>query len=294
MNIKQLRYVTSILAMGSFSSAAAREGVSVQAVSKAMSELEGEVGEPLFNRTSSGVSPTPLGRAFGLRAGKVLKEFDALERFARSRGDEARGLRMGFCAPAFPGIEKFCALIRAVTTRALGRETEVLLTTGETCVEDLRSGRLDALVTIGQLHEPGIVCGSLGTMVPSVIMAETNPLAQKSMLTLEDINTCPVLLSPNFDHFNESVCRAYVRRGMTSELVEARSVEDYADLIQGHNGLSFLVGGEFLGPMPYCVVRPIAPQDRMPIPICLSSLQGADVSYLELQRALSAMKILSA
>ena len=40
MNIKQVRYVCSIIDLGSFSAAAAREGVSVQAVSKAMPELE--------------------------------------------------------------------------------------------------------------------------------------------------------------------------------------------------------------------------------------------------------------
>ena len=114
VNIKQLRYVTAILSTGSFSSAAACEGVSVQAVSKAMSELEGEVGDALFIRTSSGVTPTPLGEAFGARADKVLTEFDALERFVhtrpRSAGATGRFV-VGFCAPEFPGVQRFCALI---------------------------------------------------------------------------------------------------------------------------------------------------------------------------------------
>lgn len=48
MNIKQVRYVCSIIDLGSFSAAAAREGVSVQAVSKAMPEPEASLGEPLF------------------------------------------------------------------------------------------------------------------------------------------------------------------------------------------------------------------------------------------------------
>lgn len=68
MNIKQVRYVCAIVDLGSFSAAAAREGVSVQAVSKAMAELESALGEPLFERRSAGVTPTPLGRAFAVRA----------------------------------------------------------------------------------------------------------------------------------------------------------------------------------------------------------------------------------
>lgn len=296
MNIKQLRYVVAILATGSFSAAAEREGVSVQAVSKAMSELEGKTGAPLFNRASSGVTPTPLGRAFGARAKRVLAEYDALVSFARSSAREAgvsRALRLGLCVPRFPGIERICTMISVVSGRALGCEVDVVLTTCSACIDELREGRFDALVTVGSLKERGVVTGSLGTMSPYVVMAGSNPLAKKSELTLEDINTCPVALAPEFDHFNESVCRAYAAHGMTSELVEIPTLESYGDLMEHRNGLSLIVGGEFIGPFDGCVMRPIAQKDRLAIPICLSSLEGASFSYLELSRALSKMKILS-
>lgn len=66
MNIKQVRYVCAIMDLGSFSAAAAHEGVSVQAVSKAMAELESSLGGPLFERRSAGVVPTALGRHLSL------------------------------------------------------------------------------------------------------------------------------------------------------------------------------------------------------------------------------------
>ena len=296
VNIKQLRYVSSILSTGSFSSAAAHEGVSVQAVSKSMAELEGELGQPLFTRSSQGVTPTQLGKAFAARARRVLDEYDALDRFVSSHGregDPARRFRLGLCVPAFTGIEKICAIADAVTSKALGLKVDLAVVPTESCVDDLREGRLDALITVGMVREPGIVCGSLGTMLPFVVMAETNPLAQKDEVALADINSCPVALSTTFDQFNESVCLAYVERGMTSELVEVSSTEDFLDLLVRRNGLSFIVGGDFVGPFEGCVTRPIAVQDRMPIPICLSSLEGAGVSYLDLARALAKLKILS-
>ena len=80
---------------------------------------------------------------------------------------------------------------------------------------------------------------------------------------------------------------------MTSELVEIPTLESYGDLMEHRNGLSLIVGGEFIGPFDGCVMRPIAQKDRLAIPICLSSLEGASFSYLELSRALSKMKILS-
>ena len=296
VNIKQLRYVTAILSTGSFSSAAACEGVSVQAVSKAMSELEGEVGEPLFIRTSSGVSPTPLGEAFGSRANKVLAEFDSLERFVRShdRGSGMGGrFSMGFCMPPFQEVDRYCSLVKVVAERALGCQVEVLLTNGDDCVEELRAGRFDALITVGPIKADGVVCGSLGTMAPMVVMSQDNPLAKKSELTIEDISTCPVLLAPDFEHFNESVCMAYVCRGVTSELVEVCDGEAYRTFLFDRNGLSFIMGSEFLGKLEGCVVRPIAARDRLAVPICFSTLAGSGLSYLEFARALVKMKILS-
>ena len=77
-----------------------------------------------------------------------------------------------------------------------------------------------------------------------------------------------------------------------SELVEVTSPEGFAEFIHDKQGLSLAVGGEFLSAYDGCVMRPIAAKDRMPVPICLSSLSGAGVSYLELSRALAKMKIL--
>lgn len=296
MNIKQLRYVTAILSTGSFSSAAACEGVSVQAVSKAMSELEGEMGEPLFIRTSSGVSPTPMGESFGSRANKVLAEFDSLERFVRShdRGSgTGRRFAMGFCIPPFQEVGRYSSLVRIVAERALGCRVEVLLTNADDCVGELRAGRFDALVTVGPIKADGVVCGSLGTMAPMVVMAQNNPLAEKSEITIEDISTRPVLLAPDFEHFNRSVCMAYVARGVTSELVEVEDAEAYRELLFERGGLSFIMGSEFLGKLEGCVVLPVAARDRVAVPICFSTLAGSGLSYLEFARALVKTKILS-
>lgn len=296
VNIKQLRYVTAILSTGSFSAAAACEGVSVQAVSKAMSELEGEIGEPLFIRTSSGVSPTPLGEAFGARANRVLAEFDSLERFVRTR-ERGSGLggsfSMGFCMPPFQEVDRYRSLVRAVAERALGCRVEVLLTTSEDCVEELRAGRFDALLTLGPVKADGVVCGGLGTMAPMVLMAKGHPLSQKSELTIEDISSCPVLLAPDFEHYNENVCRAYVSRGVTSELVGVEDAGSYHSFLFERGGLSFILGSEFLGKLEGCVTRPVVARDRLAAPICFSTLAGSGLSYLEFSRALVKMKILS-
>ena len=295
LNIKQLRYVTAIISTGSFSAAAAREGVSVQAVSKAMSELEGEMGESLFDRASSGVRATPLGRSFAARARHVLKEYDALEQMVHTHGREpipSAPLSLGFCCPHFNGVERLASIIVTMSKRILRRDVELTLLPMETFVDDLRAGRVDALITLGMIKEPGVISGCLGTMSPSVQMAPTNPLAEKSQLTMADINSCPVLITGDFEHYNQSVCEAYVERGMTSELVTVTSLEEQRTFMEEQNGLAFVVGGPLFGFMRDLVMKPIVPEDRVPVPICLSSMPGADVSYVELRHLLAETELL--
>lgn len=64
MNIGQIRYFVAAFEEGSFSAAARKQFVTVQAVSKAVSDLEGELGKSLFIRGNRSARPTEFGTAF--------------------------------------------------------------------------------------------------------------------------------------------------------------------------------------------------------------------------------------
>lgn len=110
MNIKQVRYVLAVHDEGSFSAAARRQGVSVQAVSKAVGDLERETVGQLFRRTGHGVVSTQYGEDFCCRAREVVRLFDGLVDFARGMSDEAcpasHSCRLVLCAPPFVGSDR--------------------------------------------------------------------------------------------------------------------------------------------------------------------------------------------
>ena len=81
MNIKQVEYFLAACDGGTFTGAARELGVSVQAVSKAVCELEREMGEPLFERTERGVTPTETGRQMRSRAAAFVASLRDLEAF---------------------------------------------------------------------------------------------------------------------------------------------------------------------------------------------------------------------
>lgn len=294
MNIKQLKYVCAIVDLGSFSSAAAHEGVSVQAVSKAMGELEGKLGVPLFERGSAGVRPTSFGRAFAERARRVLDEWDSLERFAltgaRSELDGTPFV-MGFCAPSFKGVGRFSTLISVVSERVLGRKVTVDVVDCEEGMRRLRAGQLDAAITVGPVEEDGIVCGRLGTMSSDVLLCEGHPLANAAEITLEQLSDYPVLRPSNYPHYSESVVDAYRACGLRSEINGVSTDEVTQDFFDKENGFTFIVAGGLGSPFGDYVVRPLAKADALAIPICLTTREGAGLDYVAFRRALASMSL---
>ena len=296
MNIKQLKYVCAIVDLGSFSAAAAREGVSVQAVSKAMGELEGRLGAALFERGSSGVCPTAFGRAFAGRGRRVLEEWDGLERFARAgsrAGQAGAPFVMGFCAPEFKGVERFCALISAVSERVLGREVTVEVVPCERCLPLLREGELDAAVTVGGVEGEGVVCGRLGTMSSAVLLGADHPLAARDCVTLEELSDYPVFRPTDYAHYSESVVDAYLAHGLRSEVYEGATLEVDPSFFSARHGFTFIVAGGLGGSTETSVIRPLAKGDALAIPICLSTPEGARVDYVAFRRALASMSFFS-
>ena len=294
MNIKQVRYVCAIMDLGSFSAAAAREGVSVQAVSKAMAELESSLGEPLFERRSAGVTPTPLGRAFATRARRVLDEWEALERFASEPGvaSAPAPLRMGFCCPVYPGVERLVKLISTVTGKVLGRQVNVDMLRCSDALDALRSGRCDALITVGPLEADDVSCGPLGTVSSDVLVPQNHPLAAKSEVSLDELADYPVLYPCDFEHYCRAVVDEYLKRDLRSEVVKFSVGDPAPDSLTDGSCYSFIFVGNITGAPEGYVIRPLAKGDALPVPICLSSLRRpGGIDFVAFRRSLSRLSL---
>lgn len=79
MNITALRYAIAITQMGSFNKAAQYLYVSQPTLSRAIKELEDQIGIELFLRTNQGVRLTYDGQQFIDKARHLLEEIDQLE-----------------------------------------------------------------------------------------------------------------------------------------------------------------------------------------------------------------------
>ena len=74
VNIGQLEHAVEVIRFSSFALAAEARHASPQALSKAVSNLERELGVKLFERTGRSIEATPFAREFEKRARHILFE----------------------------------------------------------------------------------------------------------------------------------------------------------------------------------------------------------------------------
>lgn len=286
MNINQIKYFVSTFELGSFSAAARNQYVTVQAVSKAIADLERELDESLFVRKNRSVQPTEFGERFYLKALPTLRAFEDLERFSRDNVEhpsDDQTLRILLCTPPFHGHEQFIEKL----SRLLGSYLEITVQMNLSLISEginkLIENRVDALVTIGTLERPFITCNVLGTVESGVVMSHDHPLATASTIRISDMEPYPVASSKEFDSLNDSILSVYQRNGLRSPLTQTDNTDfDFRTFLDEQHGLVFNVGLSALTrDVPNMTMRLIDPLDAKPIPICLSTLKNRSDAIAE-------------
>ncbi|MBP3855810.1 MAG: LysR family transcriptional regulator [Ruminiclostridium sp.] len=97
MNITYMRYAAEIARQGSFGKASASLHVAQPNLSRAIKDLENDIGIEIFERTVTGVKLTPEGEEFIARSQKILDRLDSLENMYKLGKDEP--YRLSVCAP---------------------------------------------------------------------------------------------------------------------------------------------------------------------------------------------------
>jgi DNA-binding transcriptional LysR family regulator len=154
MDIRQLRYALALAEHQHFGRAAAAIGIAQPPLSKAIAQLETELGVRLFDRTRQGVFPTAAGDALLARARHIDQELaaTALDAQRAARG-ETGSLRIGFIGSALlsmlpPVLRRF---------RIEQPEVRLQLQAMSTAVSSraLVAGELDLAVIRGAPRGPG-------------------------------------------------------------------------------------------------------------------------------------------
>ena len=200
MTIQQLRYVIAIAECGSISMAAQRMFVAQSSVSKAVAELEKEMGITIFNRNNRGVYLSEDGTRFLSYARQVIEQTDLLEKEFKETPPSRRVFSVSSQHYAFV-VNAFVQLVREYGEDRYEFTLRELKT--NEIIEDVRTGRSDiGILFLSRFNREVLMhilaseemeFTKLFTAKPHVFVSRGNPLAKKKKVTLEDLRAYPRL-----------------------------------------------------------------------------------------------------
>lgn len=200
MTLQQLRYAIAVADAGSITAAAARLFIAQPSLSKALSELEAEMGVTIFERSARGVRPTEDGTRFLSYARQVVEQADLLE----SQFVHGTPVRRVFAVSS----QHYAFVVNAFVelVREIGRERyEFSLREGTTAgiIDDVRTQRSEVgviyrsefnrEVITGAVRRAGLRFEPLFVAAPHVFVSRTSPLAGRESVTLADLAPFPRL-----------------------------------------------------------------------------------------------------
>lgn len=200
MTLQQLKYIIAIAECGSITSAAQKLLVAQPSLSKAVSELEKEMGITIFYRNNRGVFLSDEGSKFLSYARQVIEQSDLLEQQYKQKESIRRVFSISAQHYAFV-VNAFVTLVKEYGEN----KYEFTLRESKThdIIEDVRTSRselgvlflskFNREIILRMIHNADLAFTPLFTATPHVFVSKDNPLAKKTSVTLEDLQAFPRL-----------------------------------------------------------------------------------------------------
>lgn len=210
MNIMHLKYAVEVARHGSINKAADALLMGQPNLSRAIRELEQELGVTLFERSAKGMVLTSDGEEFLTHAKRVLRDIEQIESMYRSGAPKRQ--RFSLSAPhAYPisrAFASFAATLSNETVELFFKETYAMDTVDDVTKGDFNLGVVrypadQAGYYETMLAEKGLACRPLHTRAHVLIISRSSPLLQ--MENLSPCALCHMMEIVNSDAFAPAI-----------------------------------------------------------------------------------------
>lgn len=237
MEIRTLRAFVEVIRQGGFSAAAQTVFATQSTVSKAVKQLEDELGLPLIDRAQ--ITPTPAGEIVLRRASAILAERDDLLREL----DELRGLKRGALSLGISpigGSTLFAPLFAIYAKRY--PDIDIRL-------EEQGSKRLEEIVMAGEVElaasllpvGDGFDFQPVRTEPMVALLPPGHPAAGAEAVDIPAIRDWPLVLFDSGFAINRLIETAYVRHGIVPEVAARSGQMDFmVELVAAGLGIAFM------------------------------------------------------
>lgn len=222
MTLQQLKYVTTIANIGSISEAAKRLFVSQPSLTKAIKELEKEMGITIFDRTNKGITVSKEGERFLGYARQVLEQAALLEEQYKSQSGGKKQFSVStqhysFAVNAFvellkgAEIDQYDVSLRETQTYEIIDDVAHMKSEiGLLYYNDFNRPVLEKLI-----HTNELTFTELFTAHPHIFIGKTHPLAHKEVVSMDELEEYPYISFEQGNHnsfyFSEEIFSTVVR-----------------------------------------------------------------------------------
>jgi DNA-binding transcriptional LysR family regulator len=198
MELQQLKYFREVAEREHVTRAAEKLFVSQSAVSRAVNQLEEELGVPLFYRRGRAIVLSPYGRLFLDHVTRALNVLESGKRLLNEQtGGESGTVSLGFLHSL--GIEMVPRLIKEYRRKHPRIQFALLVQhSGELLMEELVAGSIDLCLSVpGMFAQSDVAWSHLLDEELLIAMPQSHRLATKRTLNLRELSSEPFLaLSP--------------------------------------------------------------------------------------------------
>lgn len=243
MTLRQLHYFLRILELKSFSKAAANLHIAQPALGLQIRKLEDELGVPLLNRHSRGVTPTEAGLILREHAQTVLRQ---VERTKLALLDFAGPPRGKVAVGVTPTVNMMLAASLVSRCRDEFPKVGLSLVEGmsETLMEWVENDRLDMAFSYNADAARGLVCEPLLAEDLLLIGAANDERHLRKTVLFNDIAKLPLILPTTRHGLRLIVDEAADKREIELNLVmEIDSVHASKELVERGLGYTILPMG---------------------------------------------------
>jgi DNA-binding transcriptional LysR family regulator len=241
ITLRQFRYFIAVAESGSLAAASRMLNVAQSALTKAMAELEQELGSRLFERTSKGMALTPQGHRFLSGAGKVLGAVaDAMRLNAAEPAAVGGTLTVGvtslvagyYLSELLSRYRRSCPEVQVQVTEETPRFLEHLLINGELDV---------AIMVSNALGEPkALMAETLTRSASRVWLASNHPLAAHDEVSLAECAACEQIVL-EADRIDDLMRLVWARHQLKPQvMMKTGSLEAVRSLVGAGLGLAVL------------------------------------------------------
>ena len=195
MNLQHLKYAVEVARSQSISRAAETLYLNQPYLSRAIRELEGELGIEIFRRTSRGVIPTEQGEEFLARARGILDHVEEVEDLYKVKRKEI--LRFQVAVPIACYISQaFVAFARELTGRQM-MKADYYETNAMTAIDRVADNQCNLAIIRYQDHfqdyflryldSKDLICTPIWQFEYHLIMSRESPLADREPVTAGDL-----------------------------------------------------------------------------------------------------------